>query len=245
MTKLSTYVAIAALATIVYASPQSFAASAPNAGTDVFGYQRQAVDTDGTATLFRSGLVAFKAGKFKQARLIWEMTARLGDGASQYMLAHMHRNGLGGDADKRSSYRWYVRAAGNGVAAAQYQLGEVFFRLGNIRKTLWWWSQSAKAGYVPAQCNLGMIHLFGYGVKKRPELASTWLLRAANHGSARAQFYVGVMYLSGDGVATNVDAAKLWLAKSFDNGFDYANAINVTEDIQQKIDDLNLVPTQQ
>jgi len=209
------------------------AAVSASRGTDVYGYERQGIYTDGTVMLFRGGLAAFKGRRFKDARRIWEFTSRLGNAPSQYMLGHLYRNGWGVDADIRAAYGWYVAAATQQVPAAQFRLGLAYFRVGDMNNTMVWWRKAAKGGYLAAQYNIGLVHLFGHGVKKNTDEASRWLHRAAYHGSAHAQFYIGLMYLRGDGVTEDREIAQRWFSRSATNGFEYATTD--LDEIDEKI----------
>lgn len=207
---------------IGHANPETAHASVSSSrGSDAYGYDRADGDSHGQNMLFRGGLMAFKAGRFGDAHAVWRYTAPTGHPSSQYMMGHMHRVGLGVEADLRTAFQWYARAAIQDVAAAQYRIGVIYLRLGRLSDALGWWTKAAKSGYRPAQYNVGLVHLYGQGAEKNLVMASKWLHRAANFGSARAQFYLGAMYLNGEGVAQDIERAQNLLKESRNNGFQH------------------------
>jgi uncharacterized protein len=58
----------------------------------------------------------------------------------------------------------------------------------------------AEAGDVDAQHNLGVMHMFGWGVQQNDTEAARWYRRAAEQGYGPAQSNLGFMYEHGRGV---------------------------------------------
>ena len=75
-----------------------------------------------TATLvaadFETGLSAYEAGDFLEARELWIHSAQEGDAQAQYRLGLMLANGEGGIRDVVAAFAWLSIASRNGIADA-------------------------------------------------------------------------------------------------------------------------------
>ena len=80
---------------------------------------------------------------------------------------------------------WYLKAAKQGNAGAQYELGEMYARgLGVPRdqtQAVAWYSKAADQGHPVAQYNLGVIYERGQGVPQDYARARMWFNLAALH----------------------------------------------------------------
>ena len=70
--------------------------------------------------------------------------------------------------------------------------------------------EAADQGHAHAQCNLGIMHEGGRGVKQNDVEAVRWLRKAADKGHAQAQGNLGVMYAYGRGVEQKEAEAVRW-----------------------------------
>ena len=69
--------------------------------------------------------------------------------------------------------------------------------------------RSAQKGYAPAQVNLGVMYLNGWGVERNYARALYWFQKAATEGSsARAYYNLGILYLNGQGVKQDYEQAR-------------------------------------
>src|SRR5580700_6932865 len=82
-----------------------------------------------------------------------------------------------------------------GVALAQAQ--DV---LRTLREAHNWFEKGARKGYAPAQVNLAVSTLAGWGTPPSAGTALYWLREAARQGYALAYFDLGVLYMNGCGV---------------------------------------------
>ena len=92
--------------------------------------------------------------------------------------------------DKKSVY-WYNKAAKQGNAAAQTQLGTMYETgirgvLQDYKKAVYWYNKAANQGYAKAQYNLGVMYARGRGVLQDYKKAVYWYNKAANQGYAAA-----------------------------------------------------------
>ena len=123
---------------------------------------------------------------------------------------------------------WYRKAADQGHANAQNQLGFMHQKgMGveqNYAEALTWYRKAADQGHAFAQNQLGWIwmHQNGLGVEQNYAEALTWYRKAADQGYAAAQNQIGWMHQYGLGVEQNYAEALIWYHKAADQG--HANA---------------------
>ena len=141
---------------------------------------------------------------------------------------------------------WYRRAADQGLAAAQYNLG-VFYANGrgvtqSYAEAVKWYRRAADQGDAAAQNNLGVCYENGQGVAQSYAEAVKWYRRAADQGLAAAQCNLGVCYESGQGVTQSYAEAVKWYRRAADQGnataqrrlgFCYRFGKGVKEDLSQ------------
>ena len=108
--------------------------------------------------------------------------------------------------------------ATQGTPEAKCDVANQYLNRGNNERYLHWLKQSADAGYVIAQKELGLNYLDGkHGVIMDGRTAVDWLEKAAEQGDVHCQFKVGYLYLYDTGVADETKAVK-WLEKAADSG---------------------------
>ena len=125
--------------------------------------------------------------------------------------------------NKQKAVDWYTKAAEQGYAQAQCNLG-ICYKLGqgvdkDEKKAVEWYAKAAEQGLASAQCNLGVCYDYGQGVDKDEKKAAEWYTKAAEQGYAQAQFNLGVFYNNGTGVAKDEAKAAEWYAKAAEQGF--------------------------
>ena len=120
-------------------------------------------------------------------------------------------------ADKNfdEALKWIQKAAEQGDATAQYQLGLCYDNGKGVKadaeKAVYWWKKAAEQGNARAQVLLGVCYFAGKGVKADAEKAVYWCQKAAEQGNARAQVLLGVCYFEGKGIEKNLTQAQYWL----------------------------------
>ena len=94
--------------------------------------------------------------------------------------------------------------ARSGRAYAQNQMGIESALVLDSNRTIEdarrWFERAAEQGYPPAQINLAVLYLNGWGTPKNYGAALYWLHAAAEKGDPRAHTNLGILYLSGWGV---------------------------------------------
>ena len=108
-----------------------------------------------------------------------------------------------------------VKAAGNGNADMQLQLGWRYFNgagtATNFVKAAECFHKAAEQGNREAQFNIGAMYAEGIGVEKNWTEAAAWLTKAASQGHAKAKANLCVMYAEGIGVEKNPAEAEKYL----------------------------------
>ena len=128
-----------------------------------------------------------------------ELRARKGDAIAQLFLGMKHRN-VGNDSE---AVTWYRKAAKQGEATAQNNLGVMYERGEGVvqdnQQAVTWYRKAAKQGYPKAQYNIGRIYAKGIGVVPNDEEAVKWFRKAAEGRYSAAQDYLNWMYQNGRG----------------------------------------------
>ena len=95
-------------------------------------------------------------------------------------------------------------AAKDGQVYAQNQLGLVSALVvaqGTvIRQARSWFEKAARHGFAPAQVNLAVTYMNGWGVSQNYGAALNWLNAAAKQGHPSAYANLGILYMNGWGV---------------------------------------------
>ena len=109
---------------------------------------------------------------------------------------------------------WYLLAAKQGHARAQYNLGLMYrdgYGVPQDHKTaVKWLRLAAEQGNASAQTNLGAMYYLGQGVPQDDKTAVKWFRLAAEQGHSKSQSNLGVMYAVGRGVRKDYLYAHMW-----------------------------------
>ncbi len=89
-----------------------------------------------------------------------QMAAEKGFARAQYNLGSMYDKGQGVPQDWEQSFHWYLQAANQGFAIADFKVGDAYFSGGrgvdkDIDQAFIWFKKSADLGYDKAQYILG------------------------------------------------------------------------------------------
>ncbi len=121
---------------------------------------------------------------------------------------------------------WYEKAAEQGNARAQFELGRMYYMyyhsVGGVPdygKAAKWFQKAAEQGDVHAQFLLGTLYYDGEGVPKNDIEAAKWFRKAAEQGFTETQLYLGLIYAEGGGgVPKNDIEAYAWFLLAKANG---------------------------
>ena len=158
-----------------------------------------------------------------------EIGASLGFPTMQRKLAGQYLFGIHRNRNEEYAVKWYRKAAEQGDALAQCNLGFCYY-LGegveeNKEEAAKWCSnaieslkQMALQGDTAAQTSLSSCYVYGLGIEENKAEAVKWLLKAAEQGDADAQFNLGICYHLGDGVTKDATEAVKWWRKAAEQG---------------------------
>lgn len=148
------------------------------------------------------------------------VSAEGGDPVAQSYIGYAYRKGVGGlPQDYQLALMWYHKAASQGNARAQNDLGHMYSKgLGverDYKIAFTWFTKAAIQGYAWAQSALGYYYRFGFGVvEKDKNKAYRWYLRSAAQGNAIGQYNIGMHYYKGIVVEKDHKQALEWLYKA-------------------------------
>ncbi|MDR1349723.1 MAG: hypothetical protein LBJ59_02875 [Zoogloeaceae bacterium] len=153
-----------------------------------------------------------RAEGFKEIRA----KAEQNDAEAQNSLGALYKDGLQGvTQDYAKAIQWFHKAAEQGNARAQYNIGLMCEGGQGMTQDYAaaekWYRKAAEQGHVEAQNNLGVLYKDARGVAQNHEEAYKWLLKAAEQGDAMAQCNLGGMYLRGQGVPQDDITAGMWI----------------------------------
>jgi uncharacterized protein len=133
---------------------------------------------------------------YPEAVRLLEPLARDGNAQAQLRLALLHYHGHGVRENDAAALQWFDRAARQGLAEAQFHLGNMYAyglaalppEADGARLAAQWYFEAARQGHADAQYSLGILFLTGSGVEASPTEATRWIEKAAaqGHGDANA-----------------------------------------------------------
>ncbi len=144
-----------------------------------------------------------------------------------YNIGYDYYNGTNGkQKDYSEAVKWYRKAAEQGDADAQNNLGDCYKNGWGVpqdySEAVKWYRKAAEQGNVFAQYNLGVCYKNGRGVPLDYSEAVKWYRKAAEQGYAVAQYSLGFYYEYGRGVPQDYSEAVKWYRKAAEQGNEYA-----------------------
>jgi TPR repeat protein len=158
------------------------------------------------ACLIAAVIAGLFGGSFTQAEDIADLKARAekGDANAQIDLAACYINGESVKGDAAEAVNWLLKAANQGSARAQNNLGILYLKSygktkdrANAVQSFLWISKAAAQGYPDAQHNLGAAYRDGFGAPRNLDKAVMWFRKAAEQGAPAAQCSLGECYREG------------------------------------------------
>lgn len=135
--------------------------------------------------------------------------AEQGDKFAQNGLGLLYDTGHGVPRDTYQAIAWYRKAAEQGLADAQYNLGAMYESNApqDYTQAFLWFSKAAEHGLSYAQYKIGSMYKSGKGVTQNYTEAVRWLCKATEQGVDDAKFELGFMFENGQGVEQSYIAA--------------------------------------
>ncbi len=146
----------------------------------------------------QDGIAAMQRKDYPAALKLLEPLARSGNAIAQLRLGLLHYHGHGVRESDAQARQWFERAAKQGLAEAQFQLGNMYaYGLADPgsgddpnRLAAQSYFEAARQGHAEAQYSLGILFLTGSGVIQNPKEGAAWIARAAAQGHADAAAYL-------------------------------------------------------
>ncbi len=103
---------------------------------------------------FEKAMEVYGCGDYPKALKAFFPLAEAGDRWAQYQVGMMLEQGQGAEADLRTAYDWYMKAAKQGVADAYFALGQIYSRgqvvAADPVKAYSWFDLAVQAGHKVA-----------------------------------------------------------------------------------------------
>ena len=143
-----------------------------------------------------------------------------GDLAAQTYVGLMYRQGLGVPKDYDEAMKWFKKAAKQGYAPAQDNIGDMYAGLverknmsfrdhdKTMQEAVKWYRLAAEQGYAPAQNSLAGIYFSGYGVPTDRTEAMRLYKLAAEQGLIEGQINLANRYFDRGRSIEEKDEAK-------------------------------------
>lgn len=172
-----------------------------------------------TAGVTAQGIPALANPGYDTAGLANTTTEVAGSGIAEAIrLGGNYLTGKGVPKDLVQSAYWFRKAADQGDAEAQNELGYFyFFGIGVPRdytESARWFARAIASGSQSGKLNLAVMYLKGAGVAPDLKFGASLLDDLARRGNARAEYYLGAIYFSGYGVRADHSVAEKWFARS-------------------------------
>lgn len=157
------------------------------------------------------------AAQYVLGQIYWQ---NIGDGKVPYVLEPEF---LASIKDADLGLDWIYKAAQNGYAPAQRDMGRAFFNADEYPEALYWFKLAAEQGDAIGQYRLGFMYQTGRGTEKDPQATALWYEKSAVGGYLLAQYIWGLMCYHGhNDVMPEYDAAFKWLLASAQQGYEPA-----------------------
>jgi TPR repeat protein len=166
--------------------------------TTILALTLSCLATVAQADALQDALAAVLRKDYPAAVRLLEPLAQAGNALAQARLATLYYHGHGVRESDALALQWYQRAARQGLAEAQFNLGNMYaYGLATVpqdedpqRTAAKWYFEAARQGHAEAQYSLGILFLTGSGVLLSASEARKWIERAAAQGHADARAYL-------------------------------------------------------
>lgn len=168
--------------------------------------------------LTSSSLPYYQENCHKHIAFLQKM-AEKDEAMAQHLLSGCYDVGNGVTKDSIKSLELVRKAAKQGYAPAQSELGLLYY-LGSEHITkdttqgIMYLHAAALQGYAPAQFSLGRAYESGDGVLQDDVQAATWLRKAAEQGYLSGQIVLAKYYESGLGVKKDKAEVEKWYSRA-------------------------------
>lgn len=150
-------------------------------------------------------------------------SAKLGYAPAQEKLGDIYRQGLlGNEKSPKKSFNWYLKAAEQGRASAQFYVGYFYASGYGIKKdeelAFEWYTKAAEQKNAAALNNLAICFEYGKGTDVNLTKAIYYYEESAKSGNITAQKNLAICYKNGTGVELNPSKVFYWTLEAAKNG---------------------------
>src|SRR5215470_3198283 len=126
------------------------------------------------------------------------------------LIADVSRSGLQSGTSGSKQREAEVRFV-DGYSENKHGIAAMIGSRGDLITAYRWFEKAARRGYAPAEVNLAMMYLQGWGVARNDSAALNWLTLAAQQGHPVGLFDLGQLYFKGCGVRQDyLEALRLF-----------------------------------
>lgn len=170
---------------------------------------------------------AFQRGHYLTAFKLALPKAKLGDPASQTLIAEMYDKGFGVPKNLKESTAWYALAAENGNLDAQFsyavKLLEGRYVKSDIKKARSLMLKAAAGGHATAAFNMGQLIIGKRPTSAGVKQAMPYFMQAAKGRISDAYYTIAKLYESGQLKGyPEMEKAQNWMLKAAKAGIDTA-----------------------
>ena len=173
------------------------------------------------AQLYTNGELLGK-NEHKAFRL-FKKSAALGYLKAQTKMGDIYRTGaLGKEENPKKSYKWYLKAASQDDASAQFYVGYYYASGYGVNKddnlAFEWYCKAAEQNNREALNNLAVCYKYGRGTTVDLTKAVYYYEKAAKLGNVTAQKNLAICYRNGTGVEIDLQKVFYWTLEAAKNG---------------------------
>jgi TPR repeat protein len=175
------------------------------------------------------------------------VSVRLAEEEESHKSSTLEEMNAAQNKDQNDAISLYRKAADQGYALAQNNLGDLYMKGDGVKKdpveAVRWFTAAADQGNIFAQSSLGDACANGTGVDKNMRMAIMWYQKAADQGDQKANRMLGNFYKKGEGVEMDQKKAIQYWEKAAGIGGDevamrqlggaYFNGEGVEKDLKQ------------
>ncbi len=150
--------------------------------------------------------------------------ALMGQAAEQFEIANRYALGFGVEVDLAKSYKWFVKAADNNLAVAQFSAGMMLEHGKGVERNLQYariyYQRAAKQGNLMSIYRLAMMNAAPIEKNAEPDFktALKWFNLSANAGLVDAQYNLAILYEKGHGTDVDLVATYKWYSLAAQKG---------------------------
>ncbi len=173
------------------------------------------------AELYTTGKLVEK--NEQKAFRLFKKSAELGYSEAQTKMGEIYRTGsFGKEESPKESFKWYLKAANQGDASAQFYVGYYYASGYGVNKddnlAFEWYNKAAEQNNKSALNNLAVCYKYGRGTMIDLTKAVYYYEKSAKLGNVTAQKNLANCYQKGAGVEIDLQKVFYWIMEAAKNG---------------------------